>query len=264
MMSQESQEKPGGNTKNARQSTQLYVWMITIPYENCSASQLSQELRVFCKKFTFQAEIGEETEYKHWQIAISLKTKEYFNTVKNLFPAAAHIEPAKDSFACFKYCCKTETRIEGPFTEKSIIITTISSLRPWQAKLKEELLVPCTDDRKLIWYFDEGNTGKTAFCKYMVINHGATFVSNGKNSDIAYAIGDDPKIVLLNYTRTLEDHINYGILESIKDGLMFSPKYESKTKIFNSPHVVVFANFRPLELNMTIDRWDIRKTLKYS
>jgi len=263
--SQLSQSEPGGNTKTPGVSkgkrpfpNQLYCWLLTIPYEDVTASQLSQHLRGFCKKFKFQGEIGSETGYKHWQVCISLKTKEYFETVKNLFTNSTHIEGVKNYFAAMNYCGKDDTRIEGPYDENSVFIKTISELRPWQESLKNELLLE-PEDRKILWCHDNGNTGKTQFCKYMAINHGASIISNAKRGDMAYALPDNPKIVLINFSRSMEDFVNYGAIEEIKDGMLFSTKYESKMKIFNSPHVVIFANFKPDIKALSNDRWDIRE-----
>lgn len=264
--SQLSQDKPGGNTITPGPDTrtiskyQCYLWMITLKSDGeTTASQLSQELKGFCKKFTFQKEKGESTGYEHWQIFISLKTKEYFGTVKNLFPSDAHIEPCKNGWKAEQYCKKSDTRIEGPYNEKSTFLKTIDNLYEWQEKLKNILVKDCDDDRVIHWYWDkEGCKGKTAFCKYMLIHHDATIIGNGAMKDIAYVI-DNPKIVLMNITRSSEEHINYGAIESIKDGLIFSAKYESKTKVFNSPHVVVLANFEPKKDMLSKDRWNIVK-----
>ena len=38
---------------------------------------------------------------------------------------------------------------------------------------------------------------------------------------------------------------------------MFSPKYESTSKLYNIPHVLVFANWMPDMSRLSIDRWDI-------
>lgn len=254
-MSQESQEKPGGNTKTPVPKYQLYVYLITLPAEEYGASQLSQLLKGFCKKFTFQKEKGEKTGYEHWQIAISLKNKEYWQTVKNLFPASAHIEGARDGFKAFNYCCKDETRIEGPYNEKSKFLRTIENLLPWQKRCKDILLKE-PDDRTIYWVWDKsGSKGKTVFCKYMAIKHKAEVLNNGGFGDLAYAISDEPEIVLFNLPRTIEERVNYGAIEAIKDGMIFSPKYESKTKIFNNPHVMIFANFEPNFSAMSSDRW---------
>jgi len=77
----------------------------------------------------------------------------------------------------------------------------------------------------------------------MAIKHKATVLNNGAFNDIAMALPNDPKIVIFNFSRGLEERVNYNAIEAVKDGLIFSGKYESKTKIFNSPHVVIFCNF---------------------
>lgn len=254
-MSQTSQDKPGGNTKTP--GSQLYLWMITLPAENIEAPELSQNLSGFCKKFVFQKEKGEKTGYLHWQIFISLKTKEYFNTVKNLFPSSAHIEPVKDGWKAAKYCEKSETRVEGPYNEKTEFLKLITELYPWQAMIRD-ICLETPDDRTVRWVWESaGNRGKTQFCKYMAVKHGAVVLGNGAFKDIAMALPANPKIVLFNLTRDLEEKVNYSALEAIKDGMIFSGKYESKMKIFDSPHVIVFANFPPRKESMSLDRWVI-------
>lgn len=257
-MSQLSQSDPGGNTKNPWILNQIYRWFVTLPYTEITASQLSQHLKSFSKKFTFQAEKG-ESGFEHWQIELSLINKLRFNEFKNLLGFdKAHIEPTKNYFMAKNYCSKKETRIEGPYTENSTFIKTIEILRPWQKNLLEELLKE-PNDRKIIWFYDiEGNKGKTAFAKYMAIKHNALILNNGKFNDLAYAV-DNQKIIIINISRTLEDHVNYNAIEALKDGLIFSGKYESKTKIFDSPHIVIFANFEPNLKALSSDRWDVRE-----
>jgi len=259
-MSQEIQDKPGGNTKTpGRDSTsQLYLWIITLKKEQDSTAEfLSQELRVFCKKFTFQLEKGEESGYLHWQIFISLKTKEYFKTVKNLFPSTAHIEACRNGWQASAYCSKSETRVEGPYDENSVFLKTISNLYPWQERIRLMCLKE-PDDRTINWVWEpEGNKGKTSFCKYMYLNYKATILGNGAFKDIAQALSDSPKIVMFNITRDLEDRFNYSAVEAIKDGMVFSGKYESRMKVFNSPHIFIFANFEPKVDKMSLDRWNL-------
>lgn len=258
-MSQKIQEDPAGNTKTAGSNNQIYRWCATLPIEEVEASQLSQHLKGFCKKFTFQGEKS-ESGYLHWQIEFTLKEKLRFNQVKNILGFnKIHLEPTKNYFKAKNYCMKTESRIEGPYNEESTFIKTITNLYPWQKNLLSELLLE-PDDRKIVWYVDkEGGKGKTQFCKYMAIKHKAFVFNNGKFADIAYAMKEDCKIVLFNFSRTQEDHINYNAIEALKDGLIFSGKYESNMKIFNSPHIVIFANFEPDLKSMSLDRWDIRE-----
>lgn len=254
-MSNLSQAEPVGNTKT---TGQLYRWCFTLPYEECTASQLSQLLKGFCKEFYYQAESGKETNYKHWQGCFSLILKERFSTVKNHFPCSIHIEGCKHWWKSVSYCNKSETRIEGPYDHTSKFINLPTELLDWQ-KMAKNTLLEDKSDRTIHWFVDEkGAKGKTTFCKYMAIKHGAIVLNNAKTADLAYAI-DNPEIVLFNLTRTNEGHINYGALESIKDGLIFSSKYESGMKIFNSPVVAVFANFEPDYESMSKDRWNVIK-----
>ena len=52
--------------------------------------------------------------------------------------------------------------------------------------------------------------------------------------------------------------MNYEVIESVKNGVVFSTKYESQMKVFKTPHVIIMANFAPDESKMSSDRWDIR------
>lgn len=72
-------------------------------------------------------------------------------------------------------------------------------------------------------------------------NHQATVLSSGRSADIAYLLCA-PKIVVFDLARDKVEHTNFGVMEDIKNGRIFSPKYESSVKIFASPHVIVFAN----------------------
>lgn len=263
--SQKSNEKPGGNTKPP--DFQAYKWCFTWPetwnYDAYniifSPSRISQELKVYCKKFTFQLESGKEGSYRHFQGEMSLITKQNLKTLKNLFGDKIHWERTRDYFAAKNYASKADTRVRGPWDEKSKFIKTIKHLREWQKDCYLDI-TNTLNDRIIWWFWDpKGNTGKTQFCKWMAIEHDATVLGNGAFKDIAASLPDDPQIVLMNLTRDLETHINYSALEAIKDGLVFSAKYESHMKLFNSPVVCVFANFEPRLNAMSLDRWRVIK-----
>lgn len=260
-MSQESQRKPIGNTMEGSSArNQLYRWQFTLKAgepDSYSPEELFWLMKDFCKEFVFQLEKG-ESGYLHYQGVISLKNKEYRDTVKNLFGRKdIHLEPVADKKKLEKYCMKEDTRVSGPWSIHSTWIKTITSFRDWQMDLIEKLKIE-PDDRKIVWYSDpEGGAGKTQMAKYLAVHHKAIVLTNGRTQDLAYCIKTDTKIVVLNFSRSNEDHINYGAIESIKDGLLFSGKYESCTKVFNSPHVIVFANSMPCIEKMSKDRWEI-------
>jgi len=253
-----SQSEPTGNTKTVGATNQLYKWFFTLKEESIELSQLFQTLKEISKKFTFQLEQG-ESGFRHFQGVFSLKIKERFSTVKNIFPCSIHLEPCKNWWQSMKYCSKSETRINGPWTEKSIFINTIKEedFYPWQANAAQ-ILKTTPNDRNVFWFWDAvGNKGKTAFCKWAYVNHGATILQNGSGKDLAFAIPETPTAVLFNLPRTCEERVNYAAIESIKDGLIFSAKYESGTKVFDPPHVIIFANFPPDLRSLSADRWQI-------
>jgi len=254
--SQESQEKPEGNTRSS--GYQAYRWCFTLPYEATKAKDLSLHLKTFCKEWYFQGEKG-KTGYMHWQGCFSLITKHKFAETKNLFGfSKAHLEKCQDWFASKNYCGKDDTRIEGPYNKDSRFINVISELYLWQEQLLSELQAE-PDDRKITWIYNKnGGIGKTAFGRYLVINHNAAYYTAGKASDIACAYNNE-EIVVFNLSRSKQQNFSYSCLESLKDGIIFSGKYESKTKVFNPPHIVVMANWRPNLAEMSADRWDVVK-----
>lgn len=260
-------EEPSGNTdtlgdskSNSSKNYQVYRWQFTLRMEGANVSQLLSTLREWCKQFTFQGESGGLTGYEHWQGCFSLKVKHRMSEVKNMLGwSSIHLEPAHNWFALRNYCSKDETRITKTYTEKTTIIKTIEVLRPWQEEVFKIIKTP-PDERTVYWnWCRDGNTGKTVFAKWLAVHHDACVFNNGKCADLAHALPEDPRLVVFNLSRTIEGHVNYGAIESIKDRLIFSAKYESKMKLFNCPHVLVFANFAPDLASMSQDRWAVKQ-----
>lgn len=137
------------------------------------------------------------------------------------------------------------------------VSTRIQELRPWQSALAAKLRLP-PHARSVLWYTDlTGGQGKTEFARWAVNNLSAHVVNNAKTADIAYGLPDEPRIVIFDFTRSMEDHVNYGAVEAVKNGMIFSSKYESRMRFFPIPHVVIFANFEPDQTKLSADRWDI-------
>lgn len=262
-----SQNEPAGNTdtavsdpKKKSSNNQCYRWQFTLKFngEPNEPELLAQLLRPFCKEFYYQLEQG-ESDYQHFQGCLSLITKHRLNEVKNMIRNDVHLEPAKNWHALKNYCGKSETRIAGPWNHQTAWIRLPEQLFEWQQQVVDLVSQECDNDRIIYWFWDEeGCKGKTTLCKYLISRYGACMIDGGYK-DIAFSLPDNPKIVLMNITRTTEGHVNYKALEAVKDGLVFSAKYESRVKIFNSPHVIVFANFQPDFEAMSKDRWFVHK-----
>lgn len=124
----------------------------------------------------------------------------------------------------------------------------------WQLDLMETLATD-PDPRCIHWIYDEvGNYGKSEMATYLARNHGAYVVSNGKSCDLSYAYKKQ-RIVVFDFARTTEwDKVNYGFIEDIKNGRLFSPKYESRTIYFPKPHVIIFANAPCPQGKFSVDR----------
>lgn len=125
----------------------------------------------------------------------------------------------------------------------------------WQEGVMEMLEDPQgPHERQILWVFDAfGNSGKTYLARYLRQERGAFYCNGGKGVDICYAYDCEP-IVIFDYVRDSKDFVNYGVIEQIKNGILTSSKYESRTKIFAPPHVMVFANFAPEANKFSDDR----------
>jgi len=119
------------------------------------------------------------------------------------------------------------------------------------------------DDRKIYWFYETiGNVGKSALVKYLVVKYNCLFCQGGKESDIMNLVFnrdmDATNCVIFDIPRAHRGNVSYSALENIKNGLVCNTKYETGVKIFNSPHIICFANFppsKPEELSQ--DRWII-------
>lgn len=139
-------------------------------------------------------------------------------------------------------------------------------LREWQNEYLE-ICLGAVDNRAVHWIYDyEGNKGKSFFISFMCAKHQALSLTPARVTDMAYAY-DMQKIVLFDLSRTSapsEDKAHtldslYSFIEMLKNGRIFSPKYESVTKTFEPPHVLVFANFPPDQSKLSADRWHIKE-----
>lgn len=272
-----------GNTKSqSKRDTQRLYWFFT--WNHYGGVETGDELNEICKNecvwWVFQEEIAPTTGTPHLQGCMRLKQKRRIKELKAIFSDKIHWEKCIDVEASKLYCQKTDTAKpdgiiwksnEKPkeFKEKpkKKELKVISTLYNWQEKLNGWLMGE-PDDRKIIWIFNrEGNVGKTVLCKYLMTKHRVVLATGGTCKDLACMLALHEKnnfdlnekfTFILNIAKETDvNKISYKALESIKDGLLSSPKYESCTMVFNNPHVVVFANNMPVVSKLSKDRWAI-------
>ena len=142
-------------------------------------------------------------------------------------------------------------------------------LKPWQAELMKHIDNP--SDREVFWIVGEAcGEGKTWFQKYVQSLLGRKRVVAGginiqcNSPSISYALSKRPlattDIFLFNIgkAQNRETNVNYSFIEDLKDGNVFSSKYDSKELMIKVPNVVmVFSNTYPSKCELAPNRWKI-------
>lgn len=134
------------------------------------------------------------------------------------------------------------------------------SLFHWQRQVETMIKHHIQNDREVTWIVDQvGNSGKSYFSDYLTHFHDC-FAVDGKDlktKDFALSYNLQ-KIVVIDFPRsTCEQSVNYDIIECLKNGRIWSPKYESQVKNFRHKKVQVFcfSNFFPDYTKLSPDRW---------
>lgn len=210
------------------------------------------------EKYIIAKEVGENGT-PHLQGYIKLTVKKRIMSIFT-FTKRIHWESCRGSEADnIRYCSKEGNIIamQGIKLYEPIRTISVDMLYAWQRTLMDILSQPA-DDRTIHWFWSHGgNTGKTSFCKYLVVHLGAVLL-DGKKADVLFnASNADSKIYLYDIERSLEHFVSYGSIEKIKNGMYATTKYESKMIVRNPPHVVCFANFAPEINRLSLDRWNI-------
>jgi len=252
----------GGNTisPSTKQIAPAIRWCFTLNnYKNEDISSIELCFRSHSKFCIIGDEVGENgTPHLQGYVEFSKKIRPLSLHLVN----GIHWEKAKGNRQSNIDYCSKQAILFSIGLPKPIKI--ISTLFRWQQEI-EDIFMKEPDDRTIYWYWDDtGNIGKSAFIKYMIVKHKVLFCSGGKHSDIMNLVFnqdmDECKCVMFDIPRANKGHISYASLESIKNGMVCNTKYETGVKVFNSPHVFVFANFPPDDENMlSADRWVIKE-----
>lgn len=212
-------------------------------------------------KYKFQEEIAPTTGTPHLQ-GMVIFPNEKRSTCWD--PGSkGHYEALKKDDGVYQ-CKEASRKPDGRCWEKGFPkpIKILTSLYDWQQKI-EELILSEPDERKIYWFWEsKGNIGKSAFVKYCIIKHKVLFCDGGKKSDLINLVFnqnmDETNCVIWDLPRASKGNISYSTLEAVKNGMVCNTKYETGVKVFNSPHIIVFANYPPEEPELlSDDRWVI-------
>lgn len=134
----------------------------------------------------------------------------------------------------------------------------VHPLRPWQSELNAKLNGE-VDPREIVFLIDVvGNQGKSWFFRYYEQNHpkSTQIIIPGKKADMAYVLRVGNRVVLFDCPRSKQgEYVQYDFLEEVKNGYVFSGKYEARIKRFGPPHVVVAMNEWPNMEMLSNDRY---------
>lgn len=273
-LAQEEHKTLEGNTTvpiNGTKASRARRWTITL--NNYTDEEHKDIIYTFIDK-NYLYIVGEEVGSSgtpHLQIYIECKNPVSFNTIKQIC-SRFHIEKAKGNRdSNLKYCSK-EHRYTTNFNEfkkskKMILLEKYNNViwKDWQ-KLIIDIIETEPDDRKINWIWESnGNIGKSFLCKYLVLKYDA-IIADGKKDNIFNQIKlwidnheehEMPKLCIVDIPRYNKDHLNYGVLEQIKNGMIYSGKYEGGICLFEPPHVFIFSNNPPITECMSEDRWNI-------
>lgn len=276
-MSKSKSDRTSQDSGNTKLSPKEYR-SLNFTYNNYTKVEKSEILTWLKSRknmsYIFQEETGEETGTPHLQGAFKSKSPIRFDTLKKLFPRVRWSNTISWK-ASIIYCSKTETRTGEIYKSDDIILEEEREpIRDPLAgkelyKYQEEILnliKERADERVVNWYWSKGGkVGKSALVKHIYMhNIKKTIIANGKGNDVRNLINNhineekkELKIVLLDIVRSNEEYVSYEVIEQIKNGLLYSGKYEGGTCLFNSPHLFVFANFEPNKKRLSKDRWNI-------
>ena len=254
-----------------------FKYDFTLKAELLTTDELKDKLKSICKKWGFQREISNNTEYDHYQGRVSLKEKKRLTTLCKENPGfhwsitSNYIN--NDNF--YDYVEKEDTRIEGPYKDTDIPkletyqlkIFNKFELYPWQQHITTN--IDKFEMRNINLIYDEtGNSGKSLFCEYLEYNFDVEEVPPFRlMDDIFQWVCGCPgkKIYIFDMPRGMKkDKLGdfYSGIEIIKNGVAYDKRYTRKKIRFDRPQIYVFTNTLPEMSLMSADRWNVFKINK--
>jgi hypothetical protein len=152
------------------------------------------------------------------------------------------------------------------------------TLRSWQETVLSKL--ESQNERQILWSWDtKGGCGKTWLCRLLASVKGYVYLESGPRKDLAYALSvavEDSTVagICVDLTRSFgnsDEHLVtrlspiLSLAEAVKNGVVYSGKYNSKTIYFHNAKVLIVANFAPSvedrQKLLSLDRWDVMEII---
>lgn len=249
----------------------IATWDITIPEHAFNNEQDVADLfnKMF-KKWAFQLEKGENTDYLHYQCRVSTRTKSRNEpSIKGVHPDAITPTSNNNKDNDF-YVLKEATCVNGPWTDKDqpksltkqLSIFKKRDFYPWQSSLLE--IANIWDDRFIdVIYDTEGKLGKSIFSEYLEHENIAEEVPPYRSmEDIFQWVAGRPikKVYIFDMPRGMKkDKLAefYSGIEVIKNGVAYDKRHYPKKIRFDRPRIFIFTNSLPKFELLSMDRWKV-------
>lgn len=259
-----------------KKSNPISMFDITIAEHLYKLPELQALLNKHCKRWCFQLEQGDENDYKHYQLRLSMKVKIRFATLINKKIFKGHIKPTSNTTYYLGdefYVMKEDTRLKGPWNDRNYKIMTKQltwfmrqPLRAFQQKIIE--LSKEFEMRTIYLVYDRiGNCGKSLLCELMEYEGDTEEVPPYRlMDDIFQWVASRPikKTYIIDMPRGMKkDKLAdlYSGIEVIKNGVAYDKRYKAFKIRFDRPQVFVFTNVLPNFKFMSYDKWRIMTIL---
>lgn len=246
-------------------------WCFTLNnYKGEELDTLDTILKSKDYKYILGREIGEQGT-PHIQGYLEGKNPIRFSTLKNI-NKRLHLEKARGTTKQnLTYCSKDNNYITNfnmnilKDRNEIILEKEYNNViwKEWQQKILD-LIKTEPDKRKINWFYDyDGNIGKSYLYKYISLINKGVIICDGKKDNVFNQINTliteliEPEIIIMDIPRYNLEFINYGTIEQIKNGFLYSGKYEGNKCIFSIPHIIIFSNQPPDYNKWSKDRYNV-------
>ena len=259
------------------------MWDFRLSAKDVTSDSVIAQLDEIAKRWTFQLEKGDTTDYLHYQGRISLIKKHRKCELMKLFdsipvpeylqPTSNPVQKAGDTF----YVTKKETRVDGPWSDSHSEVYIpkhvkgfMDRLYPFQQVIWNECQNPPPFNRSINLIYDHnGSCGKStigSICELYGKGINLPAINDSERIiQMLYCICSSKKLrnpnpIIMDMPRAMDkSRLNgvYSAIEQIKTGKLYDLRYSYREWWIEQPEIWVFSNIPPDTAYLSRDRWKI-------
>ena len=234
----------------------METYMLTIPRNVHKRTLMIMIEQNDCKRWIIAKEEGKNG-YLHWQIRLQTSNDKFFEWVKMFIPTA-HIEKAQDKW---EYERK-EGKYWGSDDTTEIRAMRFGTLRENQKRVLKALERQ-NDRQVMVWYDKAGKQGKSWLVGHLWETGKACYVPPTMSTpkEIIQWVHSAYKgegLIVIDIPRSWSwSEALYTVIETVKDGLVYDPRYSANMRNIRGVKVLVMSNNKPKVGKLSADRWVI-------